>query len=67
MFNFPLLVACKHVDEEGIDAEDPDVEGDRGRANPLFPVNYEACCDLIKFFYLLLMIILGKGMHAYDV
>ncbi|KAI9110006.1 hypothetical protein K1719_019047 [Acacia pycnantha] len=40
------------------DAEDPRTGG---QANPLFPVNYATCCDLIRFFYLVLMTILGKG------
>ncbi|XP_028769167.1 uncharacterized protein LOC114726664 [Neltuma alba] len=46
------------------DAENPGAGGshvDRAQANPLFPVNYKTCCDLIRFFYLVLLIILGKG------
>ncbi|KAI9072828.1 hypothetical protein K1719_045207 [Acacia pycnantha] len=46
------------------DAEDPGMEGPRvdgGQANPLFPVNYATCSNLIWFFYLALMTILGKG------
>ncbi|KAI9095404.1 hypothetical protein K1719_026438 [Acacia pycnantha] len=53
-----VIVVGKPVEA---DAEDPRPGGDRGRANPLFPVNYKACCDLIKFFYLVLLIIFGKG------
>ncbi|XP_054783991.1 uncharacterized protein LOC129290956 [Prosopis cineraria] len=39
-------------------AEDPEAGA---QASSLFPANYRTCCHLIKFFYLVLLIILGKG------
>ncbi|KAI9109953.1 hypothetical protein K1719_018994 [Acacia pycnantha] len=56
-------VAARKPDAES-DAEVPRTGGSRvdgGRANPLFPDNYATLCNLIKFFYLVLMTILGKG------
>ncbi|XP_028769150.1 uncharacterized protein LOC114726653 isoform X2 [Neltuma alba] len=50
------------------DAEDPGEGGSRedgGRANPLFPANYQACCDLIKFFYLVIVTMFGKGSEEW--
>ncbi|XP_028769657.1 uncharacterized protein LOC114727096 [Neltuma alba] len=46
------------------DTEDPGAGGSRedgGQANPLFPDNYQTCCDLVKFFYLVIGTIFGKG------
>ncbi|XP_028769165.1 uncharacterized protein LOC114726662 [Neltuma alba] len=46
------------------DAEDPGAGGPRedgGQTNPLFPANYQTCCDLIKFFFLVIVTIFVKG------
>ncbi|KAK4266801.1 hypothetical protein QN277_023675 [Acacia crassicarpa] len=58
-----VVTAARKPDAES-DAEDPRTGGspvDGGRPNPLFPVNYATCCNLIRFFYLVLMTVLGKG------